>query len=182
MIIISSPCTKITALWYIKVCSQARHEAKESIQSDGFLLHRSLSEPDAWRTCEVWFPMSSGTAGAQSAACVCVCVCPSVCFMCACTHAYARLTSLQMSSGRAKCPLDDTLPVRVCLRTHLATIIRSNGGQSQEQRHTRQKRCSGAGLWKAFCKYCCSSVKKHGELIVNTFSYSSEHEFYRMKS
>lgn len=130
MAIISAPCTKITALWCNKVCSQARNEANESIQSDGFLLHCSLSEPDAWRTCEVWFPMSSGTAGPQSAVCVCVCVPLSLdVFLCAGMHAYARLTSLQMSSGRAKCPLDDTLPVRVCVRTHLATMIRSNGAR-----------------------------------------------------
>lgn len=62
--------------------------------------------------------------------CECVCVCLSLSvFLCACTQAYARRTSLQMSSGRAKCPLDDTLPVRVCLRTHLAAIIRSSGAR-----------------------------------------------------
>lgn len=123
MTIISSPCTRITAQWCIKVCSQARNEANESIQSDGFLLHRSLSEPDAWRTCKVRFPGHKVLR-----VCVCVCLSLSV-FLCACTHAYARLTSLQMSSGRAKCPLDDTLPVRVCLRTHLATIICSSGAR-----------------------------------------------------
>lgn len=93
--------------------------------------------PNAWRTCMVWFPMSSDTVGAQVArrervARVCVRRCVSV--------AYAHPTSLQMSSGRAKCPLDDMLPVQVCLQTHLASIVRSNGPESGTASHAGKHR------------------------------------------
>lgn len=56
--------------------------------------------------------------------CVFVCVCDLH------THAYAHLTWLQMGTGRAECPSDDSLHVGVCLWTHLALIVRLSWQES----------------------------------------------------
>lgn len=75
---------------------------------------------------EQWHSRSTSGAARACGACVCVCVC-----VCQCVSvSYAHPTSLQMSSGRAKCPLDDMLPIQVCLRTNLASIVHSNGPES----------------------------------------------------
>lgn len=81
----------------------------------GHLLHRS--RPSLMRE-NLWASGAGEQRRSQR-------VCSSLAlFPCVCT--WACPSSLQMGCGRAKRPLDDTLPVRVCLQTHLATVIRSN--------------------------------------------------------
>lgn len=86
--------------------------------------------------------------------------------VCLCVHVYAHLTQLQMSTGRAKCPSDDSLHVRVCLWTHLALIVCFN-----EQRHMRKHRLfvSGTGQplnhalnhWKTkITDSCCQTANE----------------------
>lgn len=121
----------------------------------------------AWcvKTCEVWFLMSSGTAGPPSSVSVFVPQCVSVCML-VCTHI---CSSTQ--------PSDELWQSKMSIRWHIASpslFTDSLGydyplqqGLNQEQHHTWEKCCCGLVCGKCSANTAFHNVKKTWQSIIS---------------